>query len=369
MRNDGLNEDNGLILDEMVKYHSNRLHEFERRLERNKSLKDRKNPVYLSRAISQMSAQGLKGTPEAEFFQETARIRSEAFDPQRIYLPWEFFKRDLTAANALQGGYLVGLSNTAAQDILRPWSVAISGGVTVAENLQGNVTVPKTTGTSTIYWQSTETSQATDSTPTVGQAALAAKIAIGIVNCSRNFMVQADPERWLQRELKRTAAAAIDQAVLSGSGASGQPLGLVNTQGLSTQSGSSLAWSGILVMKKNTALVNAQDGTTSFISTPTIRGLLEGREKASGNGGFVWQNNEIAGCPSFASTQMPAATMISGPMSGVTLGMWGNGVQIEVNPYDPTMFKTGGIQVRVLIACNVAITVDLAAFTLATSIS
>lgn len=366
-RIDGLQEDTGVILDELVKYHAGRLHEFERRQARNKSLKNRSNPVYLSRAISQMAAQGLKGTPEAEFFQEMARIQGKSFDPQRIYLPFEFFRRDLNAANALQGGYLVGLSNTATQDILRPWSVTISGGVTVEENLQGNVTIPKTTGTSTIRWQPTETTEATASNPTMGQAAMTAKIAVGVINCSRNFMVQADPERWLQRELKRTVAAAIDTAILNGSGSSGQPLGLVNTPGLSTQSGTSLAWSGVLTMKKNAALSNAQDNSISYISNPAVRALLEAREKASGNGGFIWQDDKIAGCPSFATTQMPAGTMLSGPMSGVTLGIWGNGLQIEVNPY--ASFQTGGIAVRVLVAVDCVITVDLASFTLATSIT
>jgi len=97
--------------------------------------------------------------------------------------------------------------------------------------------------------------------------------------------------------------------------------------------------------------------------------LLEGREKASGNGGFIWQDDKVAGCPSFATTTMPAATMLSGPMSGVTLGLWGNGLQIEVNPCDPALFKNGTVQVRVLVAVDVAITVDLSAYTLATSIT
>jgi len=289
-RPDGLNEDTGQILDELVKYHAGRLHEFERRQQRNKSLRDRKNPVYLSRAISQMSSQGLRGTAESEFFLETSRIQGKPFDPQRIYLPWEFFRRDLNAGNAGQGGYLIGVDNETAQDVLRPWSVAISGGVTVEENLSGNVSIPKTTGTSTIYWQANETTQAPASTPTIAQVAMIPKIAIGVINCSRNFMVQADPERWLQRELKRTAGTVIDTAILSGSGNSGQPLGLVNTPGLSIQSGTSLAWSGVLAMKKNAALANVQDGTISFISTPTVRALLEGREKASGNAIFIWEN-------------------------------------------------------------------------------
>lgn len=327
--------------------------------------------VRYSRAIHQMMTdRGLSDGPECEFFTEIARARSESLDPHRIILPIRFLdeQRDLTVAQATAGGYLVGTDLGEAQDVLRPWSIVLSGGVTVEEQLTGNVTIPKTlTGTS-ITWQANESSQAPPTTPSLAQAAMTPKIGIVILQASHNFMMQANPERWLRRELTRVAGVSVDTAVLNGSGASGQPLGILNSSGLSTQSGTALAWAGALAMKKNVALANMPDGSTSFISTPTVRALLEAREKAAGNGGFVWQDDRIANCPAFATTLMPAGAMLSGPLAGVTVGLWSD-LRIEINPFDSTLFKSGVVQIRVLVACDAAIVVDPSSFTLASSIT
>jgi hypothetical protein len=66
---------------------------------------------------------------------------------------------------------------------------------------------------------------------------------------------------------------------------------------------------------------------------------------------------------------MPSATLLSGPMSEVTLGLWGSGIVIEANPYDPTLFKTGVLQLRVIVSCDVALGVVATAFTKAASIT
>ena len=338
---------------------------------RRRGLKARKERVSFAKAIAQMATQrGLHDGPEHEFFTEAARARGESLDPHRVILPITFLneQRDLNVAQASAGGFLVGSDLGAAQDILRPWSVVINGGVSVEEQLTGNVTIPRTVTGSTIYWQVNETTQATPSTPTISQVTMTPKIAIALIQASRNFVTQANPERWLRRELKRAAGAATDTAVLTGSGAAGQPQGVLTTPGLSTQSGTALAWAGVLAMKKNTAVVDAPDASIAFLSNPTTRALLEAREKAAGNGDFLWQDDKIASCPAFVTTLMPAGQMLSGPMSGITLGLWGD-LRLEVNPFDSSLFKTGAVQIRVLVAVDVAVNVPLTAFTVATSIT
>lgn len=356
-------------LDTLTDYHRRQLSLYQHGRRVRQSAKDRHGVVRFSRAIAaMMTDRGLSDGPEAEFFAEVAKLRGESFDPHRIRLPLTCLTRDLSAAQATAGGYLVGVDLGEAVEVLRPWSIVVNGGVSVEEQLTGNATVPKTVAGVTITWQPTETTEASPSNPTISQAALTPHVGIGIVTASRNFMVQADPERWLRRELARVAGVAVDTAVLTGTGANGQPLGILNTAGLSAQSGTSLAWPGVLAMKKNAAAVDAPDASIAFISTPAIRATLEAREKASGNGGFIWQDDRIANCPAYASTLMPAGTMLSGPFAGITLGVWSD-LRIEINPYDATMFKTGAVQIRVLVACDVAITAPLAAFTVASSIT
>lgn len=312
---------------------------------------------------------GLSG-PEREWAKETQRIAPSRFprdDPHRLWVPFGALARDLNVASAGAGGYLVDAVTLPARDILRPWSVTLQGGVTMIESLTSNAFLPMTSGTVSVQWMSTESAQASPSTPALAQAALTPKTAIGVIVASRQFMQQADPEAWIRRELLRTCGVVIDTAVLNGSGASGQPLGVLNAPGISTQSGTSLAWSGVLAMKRNAAAANAQDGTIAFLATPAVRELLEARERASGGGTFIWQDDRIAACPAFATTLMPAATLLCGPLGEVVVGLWGGGITVEVDPY--TQFQTGRVQIRVLVSCDVAIGCDRAAFTRAASIT
>lgn len=372
MLNDDLSPELQSTLDTITESFRKHFRETQATRSRQRADKNRHGLVRFSRAIMEMGTdRGLQDGPEREFFTEVAKFRGQQFDAHRITLPLRFLdeQRDLTVAQASAGGYLVGVDVGEAKDVLRPWSISIQGGVTVEENLTGNVVIPKTgTGTDALSWQGSEQAQAPPTQPTVSQIAMTPKVGVGIVNASRNFMIQANPERWLRRELKRVAGVAVDTAALVGSGNSGQPLGLLNYLGLSTQSGTSLAWAGVLAMKKNASLANVPHGTTKFISNPTTMALLEGRERATGNGGFIWQDDKIASCAAFATTLMPASTMISGPFTGLTLGLWSD-LQIEINPSDPALFKTGAVQIRVLVAVDTCLTIDPLAFTVASSIT
>lgn len=311
----------------------------------------------------------------AERCQEAARQAGKPYDRNRVLIPWsefapaDFAQRDINVASS--GGYLADeASIPMVADLLRPWSVATSAGLTVLSGLKANAYIPAETVAPTITWQQLETTQITESAPTIVQVPLVPKTARGVVALSRLLIKQSDVERVLQRWLLRTAGAIVDTAVLNGSGVSGEPLGVLNTPSLSTQSGTSLAWSGVLHMKKLAADANAVDSDVAFISTTSIRELLEARPRVATYGsGFVWENDRIANCPAYATTLMPAATMLSGSMSQIVLGLWGPGIEIQLNPNDPTLFKSGVVQVAVVVSCDVGLVCPVTAFTKSTSIS
>jgi HK97 family phage major capsid protein len=173
---------------------------------------------------------------------------------------------------------------------------------------------------------------------------------------SRLFGLQTSDDQYVARELLRSTGELVDQAVLGGSGASGQPTGVLNTVGVQTQSGTTLGWAGVTNMKEQAFTNNASsDGTFSFISTPAVRELLENRERVATAGRFVWEDDRVASAPAFATTAMPAASMAAASWSDVVLALWGDDIQVEVNPTDPTDFKTGVIQARVIVAADVAV--------------
>lgn len=316
----------------------------------------------LARMITGMSQESLAGL-EREQCQEWAHAAGTKFDPQRVQIPFSAL-RDLSKGTASAGGYLVGADTPDALDALRPWSVTARAGVQMEPGHVGDVLLPKITGTSTAYWLSSETSTVTASAQTIGQVAAAPKTVGVLVNFSRQLSLQANIDRFLRRELARTAATAIDQAVLNGSSAAGQPLGLLNTTGIGTQSGTSLAHSGVVAMKATVATANANDEAIAFIGTPAVRELLEARERAAGSG-YVWDNDRVASRPAYATTDMPSATLVCGDWSQITVPIWG-GIVVEINPY--ANFQAGTIAARLLVSLDVMVQ-HPDAFSVATSIT
>lgn len=108
-------------------------------------------------------------------------------------------------------------------------------------------------------------------------------------------------------------------------------------------------------MKRKSAEANVTDENIAFLSTPAVRELLEGRERTTGGGRFVWDKDQVADRRAFVSTDVPTATMICGDFSLIYLGIWGKGFVLEVNPFDPSGFKTGTIQARMLVTCDIAV--------------
>jgi len=307
----------------------------------------------LSRILVARSSDGLDGE-DREALAEYARRAGAPFDPHRPLIPFAAF-RDLTKATASAAGYLVSAETQDAIDILRPFSVTARMGLLVETGLVGDQAVPKVTAKSTPEWLATEGSQATPSQPTLAQIVLTPKSAIGVVNFSRQLSRQANAEAFARRELMRTIGTAVDQAVLNGSGASGQPTGLLLTAGVQSQTGTTLNHAGTTAMKQKSATANADDLRVAFLSTPAVRELLENRLRTGNGSRYVWDEDKIADRPGYVSTDVPSATMICGDFGNIYLGIWGEAFVLEINPFDPTHFKTGVIQARIILPCDVAV--------------
>lgn len=298
-----------------------------------------------------------------EALQESARRDGVTFDPVRPYISL----RDLTVASGPSAGFLKQTEVQQSIDILRSFSLMDRMGIQIEYGLVGDQVVPKVAAKTSPDWLPTEATTGTASTPQLSQISLTPKSAIGSLNYSRQLSKQANATQFASRELLRTVGTAIDQAVLNGSGVSGQPLGIIGTAGVQTQSGTTLN-AGTGTMKQKAAEANVTDENIAFLSTPAVRQLLETRERATGGGRFVWDKDQVADRAAYVSTDVPAATMLCGDFSLVYLGFWGAGLVLEINPYEQTNFRAGIIQARVLVSCDVAV-LHPPAFIVASSIT
>ena len=350
------------LLDEQTNFYRAKYLQYSKNQDRIDAERVRKKRTSLARAIMSMGSGGLDGAERAQL-QDCATLAGVHFDAQRIFLPWALLKshddlelRDLTVANAGAAGYLVATSNGAMRDVLRGWSVALNAGVTVIDGLVGDMAVPRVTTSPSVSAISTEATAITDSQPVLAQTVLAPKVLACYCEFSRLLGKQANAEALVRMVMLSALGIFLDRQILNGSGAAGELLGLFNVAGTQTQSGTTLAHAGTTIMKKLSSEAGAMDQDLAFISTPAVRQLLENRERAAGNAGFVWDKGAVADLPAFASNECPAASMIVGPWPQLILGQWGPpGLILEINPFDPAGFKQGVIQARMILTADAAV--------------
>jgi HK97 family phage major capsid protein len=225
-------------------------------------------------------------------------------------------------------------------------------------------------GGATAYWVA-ENNAPTESQQTFGQLALSPKTVGAYTEVSRQLTLQSSPdaESLVMSDLADVVAIAVDLAALNGSGASGQPTGIINTGGIGAVTGTSLAYAGVLEFQTDVASGNALNGTCGYVTTPSVAALLMQRVKVASTYSPVWEGNvldgTVTGFKAMSSNQMPAANMIFGDFSQVIIAEWGV-LEVEVNPY--TNFQAGIIGVRAMYSVDVGVRYA-AAFSLATSIT
>jgi HK97 family phage major capsid protein/HK97 family phage prohead protease len=301
-------------------------------------------------------------------------------EPSKFYIPFEvmegpnsgrFQKRDVTVATAGQGGYLVQTQNIGFIEVLRNRSVAFRMGARRLSGLQGSVTVPRQSAAATAYWLANEATSITESQQTFVQMALSPKNVGAYTEISRQLLLQASPgaEGIVSDDLGQVVAVAVDLAVLNGSGASGQPTGIIGTSGIGGVTGTSIAYAGILEFQTDVAGANVVPASGGYVTTPTIAALLMGRQRFSSTDTPLWTGNVwdgmVSGFPGMASNQMPAGDILFGDWQEVVVGEWGV-LEIEVNPY--ANFPAGIVGVRAIYSMDVGVRRPFA-FSLATSVT
>lgn len=310
---------------------------------------------------------GLTQSHEAKIARSAAALKGQSYDAHRPIVPFTAV-RDLSAGIAPAGGFLVSTNvGGSVADILRPWSVTAAAGATILPGLVGNIALPRVTTAATGGWLSTETTAAPQNEPVIGQVMLAPKGAAAFARYSRQLAISAESaESFVRAQLLEAVGALLDQAVIAGSGASGQPTGITNTAGISTTSGTALAYSGLRAMRKAILSVGGREASIAWIGGVDAQEILGGRERTTNAGRYLWDDSGVLGRPAYATNYCTATTLIGADWSRAVIGIWGPGFTIEVDPY--TAFQSGRIAARIILECDVAF-ITPGAFAVSTSIT
>lgn len=279
--------------------------------------------------------------------------------------------RDLSTAAG--GGYLVGASLGGYVETLKRLSIGLSLGVRTEtlDGPAGSLLIPTGGTDPTATWLAAEGTQIPESSPSFGQAAASPKLLAAYIEISRQLLTQSNAEEIVKYRLGVAVAKALDEALLGGSGGSGQPLGIANTSGVGAFTGTSLNYAALVDAQQDVADGEGVEnvGALGWATTPTVAGLLAQRYKVASTASPLWEGKlsagSVCGAPAFASKSLPASTMVFGDWSGATIFEWDSAV-ISVNPYAD--FQRGLTGIRLLLMADVLITRPKA-FSVASSVS
>jgi|RifCSPhighO2_12_1023870.scaffolds.fasta_scaffold22358_2 HK97 family phage major capsid protein len=278
-----------------------------------------------------------------------ARIEREG---RSLLLPVEITTRDLLAGTPSAGGNLVAtdLLSGSMIDMLTNAMSLNQLGVTRLSGLVGNAAIPRKTTGSAAYWVA-ENGAPTESQQAIDQVALTPRTVGAYTDFSRQLMKQSsiDVEAFVRRDLALSLALGIDLAGINGTGASGQPRGVLNTSGIGAvvggTNGAAPTWANIVGLETEVAIDNADLGSLAYLVNAKTRGKLKTTEKASNTAKFLWDDGvtPLNGYKAAVSNQVPGAltkgtangicsALLFGNWADLVMGLWG-GLDLLVDPY------------------------------------
>jgi len=276
----------------------------------------------------------------AEFEIEVGKAAAQKYERSSngIVVPNEVLRRDLLAGLPSAGGNLVAdqLLSGSFIDLLRNRLALANAGVTMLSGLQGNISIPRQNSASSAYWVG-ENVAPTESQQAIDQVNMTPKTVGAYVDYSRRLLLQSsiDVEGMIRNDLTRVIALELDRAGMYGTGSSNQPLGLINTTGIGSQTITTYGtFEEYIGMETDVAAGNADAGAMRYIINAAARGALKSTAKSATAvaAGFVYENNEINGYPVIVSNQLGTNDALFGDFSMMIMAMW-SGLDLTVDPF------------------------------------
>jgi len=248
-------------------------------------------------------------------------------------------------------------------------------GATYLTGLQGNIAIPRQTGSGTFYWidASTNAEITAESHPTVDQVTMSPKTGAAYSQIGRTLIMQAsaDVEALVRRDLATIAALGIDAAGLYGSGVDHQPKGIAHQTGVNVialgTNGAAPTWENIVKMETEVAADDADVESMAYLVNARTRGYLKSTPKVTGYGGeMIWDTRSpdtpLNGYPAVVSNQVRSnltkgtGTNLSeiyfGNFADCIIGQWGT-LDIFADPYSDS--KRGIINLIVFQDVDIAV--------------
>jgi len=285
---------------------------------------------------------------EQELSDELAKQRNSV--AKGIIIPHvALAKRDFTVSGTTSYTVATDLLSGDFIELLRTRSVLGAAGVRFLTGLTGNVAIPKMTAGATGYWVS-EGGAITESEPTLGQVPGSPHTCGVMTDISRRLILQSTPaaEALVRDEIIERIIRTVQVAVFAGTGSDGQPTAITGASGINNPSVTQgtptyaelLGFPGA-IMADNAEMSGQQWIMTAEVWQKLAATFTDGTAKAEHV--LDWGSKTCLGFPYHVTEDVPANSLWFGAWNVVNVGVWGNGIDINVD--DKTLSSSGGIRI------------------------
>ena len=324
-----------------------------------------------------------------ELSQEVMRASGRTASSERsFFVPFSALTRATYVTSAAANGGNIVATDLLDQDFieaLRDASPVMGLGVRTMTGLVGDVAIPRRSGVASTYYLSTETTAVTQSESTFDQVQLSPKNLASLSKYSRQTLIQGTPgiEGLVRTDLTDGILAALDAAVLNGSGSSGQPTGIRNTSGIGSvainTNGGAITMEKIVDLETAITQDNAVVGNSmAYVTNAKVMGALK-KLRAGGSsatdGSFLFNSDlqaigrgptplTLNGYPIATTNAVPSnltkgsgtnlSAVVAGDFSQAMVGFYGNGLEIVVGE-DSDDFAKALTSVRGIVSFDVAV--------------
>jgi len=238
--------------------------------------------------------------------------------------------------------------------LLRNSLIVRSLGARVLTGLKGDTVIPKATGAATAYWLN-EGDALTESNTTYSSIKLEPKTVGALTAFSRQLALQSNPsiEALLRDDISAVVGLAVDKALIHGTAAAKQPVGILNVVGIQTASLATLSWAAIVAMLEKLGLENIQANAIVTHAKAATK-LQTTLKDATAGSEYLMAGGRVAGLPAYVTNQLDAKTgtpdkgrIIAGDFSSLVIGEWGV-TEVLANPYAAGYYEKGDVQLRIM---------------------
>lgn len=264
-----------------------------------------------------------------------------------------------TTPGAGPGSNLIATDLGAISDRRRPVLAIERMGATIMRGLNGNMDLPRLTGSGTAHWVA-EHNDTTRSDAKFGKKSMTPKTVSSEYEVSRRMLQQSQPalEPLLRNDLGFLLAQALDLAAIQGGGTN-EPTGILADGSVATVTGGTFDSD---ITADLIAALETDDvtGTRAFLTNPAV---MNAARKTKDSDGHVIPVSELFHSERVeSSTQVPddigagndKHALIYGEWASLYLGYW-SGVDILVNPYHADVASKGGALLHAFLDADVVV--------------